>query len=102
LLLGKEHHGDATTKVLCDLQRAALAPPPTPPQTSDVRARMQRIARQVDNLLPPGYGFVVFCFAFNAPPDARGEYASNGSRADVVKMLQRFIDENPMQTPSRN
>jgi hypothetical protein len=24
LILGKEHHGDATTKVLCDIQRAAL------------------------------------------------------------------------------
>jgi hypothetical protein len=25
LMLGEQHHGDATTKVLCDIQRAALA-----------------------------------------------------------------------------
>jgi hypothetical protein len=63
---------------------------------------MQNIAKQVDYLLPPGYGFVVFCFPFNAPPDTRGEYCSNAKRKDVVAMLHRWLEANPMQEPERN
>jgi hypothetical protein len=71
-------------------------------QMKIVRERMQRIARQIDRQLPKGYGFVVFCFPFNAPPDFRGEYASNGKREDIVRMLQEFITANPMPKPEDN
>jgi hypothetical protein len=63
---------------------------------------MQAIGKAVDELLPSGYGFVVFCFEFNASPDARGEYCSNAKRRDVVRMLREFIERNPMQEPENN
>lgn len=70
--------------------------------SAEVRRRMQNIARQIDNLLPRDYGFVVFCFPFDAPADFRGEYASNAKRHDVVRMLENFIKANPMPEPGRN
>ena len=51
---------------------------------------------------PLRYGFVVMCFPFDAPPDTRGEYCSNAKRADVVRMLQEFINRNPMSEPELN
>jgi hypothetical protein len=69
---------------------------------NEIRARMQRIAKLVDAELPAGYGFVVFCFKFNAPASARGEYASNARRKDVLPMLQKFIDDCPIQEPEKN
>jgi hypothetical protein len=70
--------------------------------SAEVRYRMQNIARQIDNLLPPGYGFVVFAFPFDAPEDFSGEYASNAKRADVVRMLENFIKANPLPRPEDN
>jgi hypothetical protein len=67
-----------------------------------IRARMQAIGKAVEAHLPAGYGFMVMCFPFNAPPDARGEYVSNARREDVVRMLQEFIDRNPMPDPEKN
>lgn len=69
---------------------------------NEVRERMQKIARLVDEQLPEGYGFVVFCFKFGAPASARGEYASNAKREDVIEMLQKFIDANPMPNIEQN
>jgi hypothetical protein len=67
-----------------------------------VRARMQAIARAIDDELPDGYGFFVLCFPFNMPPDARAEYASNAKRKDVVAAMKEFIKRNPMTEPEKN
>jgi hypothetical protein len=64
---------------------------------SDIRDRMQEIAN-----LPPGYGFFVLCFPFNAPPDTRGEYVSNARRKDVARVMQNFVQNNPIQDPEKN
>jgi hypothetical protein len=69
-------------------------------EKSEVRARMQAIARDVKSELPPGYGFFVLCFPFNAA--GRVEYVSNGNRADVVQAMKEFIERNPMQEPEKN
>ena len=67
-----------------------------------VRARMQRIARAIDQELPDGYGFFVLCFPFHGPPGSAAEYASNGRRRDVVAAMKEFIKRNPMTEPELN
>lgn len=69
-------------------------------QKSEVRARMQAIARGVNSELPPGYGFFVLCFPFGT--SGRVEYVSNGTRADVIKAMKEFIERNPMPEPGQN
>ena len=68
---------------------------------SDVRSRMQAIAKSINEKLPEGYGFFVLCFRYNQK-GGRVEYASNAQREDVVRAMQEFIDRNPMQKPERN
>jgi hypothetical protein len=71
-------------------------------EEESIAARMQGIAQAVDNRLPKGYGFVVFCFKFGAPPDFKGDYISNAKREDVVAMLRRFVAHCPMPKPEDN
>lgn len=68
---------------------------------NEIRSRMQAIAKDVEKHLPKGHGFFVLCFPFN-DPNARGEYASNAKRADVISTMKNFIDRNPMQEIGKN
>lgn len=67
-----------------------------------VRARLQRIAKAIDDELPVGWGFFVLCFPFMQPPDTHGEYASNARREDVVAAMKGFIERNPMPQEGKN
>jgi len=66
-----------------------------------VRARMQKIAQDVADDLPKGYGFFVLCFKFGDSTQPC-EYVSNARRKDVVAAMQDFIQRNPIQDPSLN
>lgn len=63
---------------------------------------MQSIAKAIEKELPDKWGFFVLCFPFNASPDSIGEYASNGRREDVMEVMRRFVEKNPMQRESLN
>lgn len=60
-------------------------------QTSDIRERMQDVARTVESVLPPHTGFIVFAFDFGDRYQSV-EYVSNGSRKDCVELMQAWID----------
>ena len=64
-------------------------------ERESVRERLQAIAREVDDRLPMGYGFIVLAFPFDTGVDEhRVEYCSNGKREDVIKAMKEFIDKN--------
>jgi hypothetical protein len=71
------------------------------PEQRQVRARLQRIAKLIDDELPKGYGFFVMCFPFN-DPNSQGEYASNAQWGDVAALMKKLVARRVMQEPGRN
>lgn len=49
----------------------------------------KKMAEECKKLTSPGTGFLVMTFDFG--PGGRMNYASNGTRADVIKMLREFL-----------
>jgi hypothetical protein len=56
----------------------------------EVRANLQRIARQVAIQLPGDWGFVLLAFPFG--PGGRMNYVANAGRADIVRAMYEFIE----------
>lgn len=54
---------------------------------------MQAIAHDIDERLPQGWGFFVLVFPMG---DAQGRmnYASNGRREDIIRLMQEFLVRN--------
>ena len=64
--------------------------PPEGPKDANTRDQMQEICREIDNRLPDGWGYVVLAFPFGDKL-GRLNYASNGDRRDVIKLLKEFL-----------
>lgn len=56
-----------------------------------VKARMQKIGKCVDGLLPNGYGFVVLAFKFGEGTGREMMYVSNSNRQDIVQAMKEWI-----------
>lgn len=56
-----------------------------------VKARMQKIGKCVDGLLPIGYGFVVLGFKFGEGKGRELMYVSNSDRQDIVNAMKEWI-----------
>jgi hypothetical protein len=66
----------------------------TPPKNpNEVREQMQKLARGVQEELPPDWGFIIMAFPINDPL-GRLNYISNGNRDAVLKLLKEFLYRN--------
>lgn len=71
----------------------------TDPIQAQYRARMNRLARQIDEGLngrrkpgrPPRVGFVLLTAEFGQIDNGRVNYISNGSREDMIAMLREYL-----------
>jgi hypothetical protein len=55
------------------------------------RDKMQQLAREIDDQLPAGWGFILLCFPFDAQ-EGRTNYIANASREDAKILMKEFID----------
>jgi hypothetical protein len=55
------------------------------------RDKMQQLAREIDDQLPVGWGFILLCFPFGDEP-GRTNYVANATREDAKKLMKEFID----------
>ena len=55
---------------------------------------MQDIARDIQDKLPEGMGFMLLAYEFGDVPDKRTLYVSNSNRVDVLKTMVEFIEKN--------
>ena len=52
---------------------------------------MRNIAKNIDDRLPDGFGFVVLAFPFGDLEGSEIIYASNANREDIVKVMKEWI-----------
>lgn len=55
---------------------------------------MQDIARDIQDKLPEGMGFMLLAYEFGDAPDKRALYVSNSNRVDVLKAMAEFMEKN--------
>lgn len=61
-------------------------------QTYDM---LQKISNEINDKLPEKMGFILLAYEFGDKKDKRNMiYTSNSNRADVVKAMLEFIDDN--------
>ena len=58
-----------------------------------VKARLQNIARTIDDRLPDGFGFCLLTFPFGEHENAELMYVSNANRKDIVKAMKEWIEK---------
>lgn len=60
---------------------------------NEVKEKMQKLARGIQEELPPDWGFVIMVFPLG---DRLGRlnYISNGKREDVLELLKQFLYRN--------
>jgi hypothetical protein len=64
-----------------------------PNQEVEIREKMQKLARGVQEELPPHWGFIIMCFPLD-DKQGRLNYVSNGKREDVLQLLKEFLYRN--------
>lgn len=70
-------------------------------ESESLVGRMQAVGKAIESELPVGYGFFCLCFSFG-DQQAKAQFVSNASRADVVRTMKEFVENNPIQEPRRN
>ena len=60
-------------------------------QMERVKARLQKIAKMVENKLPRGWGFAVFAFTFD-DVHRNMQWVSNADRASMIKTMREMAD----------
>lgn len=66
--------------------------PPQGPKDDNTREVMQQIAREVDDLLPQSWGFIVLAFPFGDAP-GRLNYIANCNRDDALKVISEWLEK---------
>ena len=59
-------------------------------QASDM---LQQIAKDIEKLLPPNFGFTLLAYEFGDAEGRRMLYVSNGNREDCQKAMLEFCDK---------
>lgn len=58
-------------------------------------AMMSSIAKDIDEKLPDGMGFMLMAYEFGSDePERRTLYVSNSRREDVMRMMVEFLEKN--------
>lgn len=54
-----------------------------------VEALLQKLGRQMKDVMPPGYGFSLLVFGYS--PNNQLFYISSAQREDMIRTMQEFI-----------
>ena len=67
--------------------------PPQGGKDAYTRDQMQLLGQMIDERLPGGWGFALFCFPLDSRP-GRTNYVSNGRREDIMKEIGLWLEWN--------
>jgi len=62
------------------------------------RERLQSVAKSIESQLEPGSTF----FLLTQKGDSLVDYIANGRREDTIKMMEEFLDRQPLQKQENN
>ena len=67
---------------------------------ANTRSHLQEIAREIDERLPEGWGFVLMAFPFGEHEGRRLNYVANCKREDGLRVIREWLEKAEDNLPS--